>query len=152
MNNLDRISGLFWFLISMSICLAAVKMGVGTLRSPGPGFIFFTAAAFLGFLSLILAISSAYKGKNKKEAIESWKGIQWQRGLAFIISLSIYSIFLTQLGYLISTFVLIGFLLRITKKPPIYIQWGAAFIITLLSYLIFAKWLEVQLPKGIISF
>lgn len=152
MNFREIIGGLFWVAISIFVCIESIKEGIGTFHSPGPGFFPFWVGVFLGIFSIIIVVSGTRKGKDRGKIIDLWKGMQWHKVLFFIITLAVYCTLFTKLGYFITTFALIGFLFGIIKRPKWWIQWGAAFLVTLLSYLIFYKLLEVPLPKGIFDF
>jgi len=150
----DRMSAIFWLAISLFVCVESIRGDVGTFRHPGPGFLPFWAGVILGTLSVILVVKSILK-KGGETITDLWKWKGWNKVIKVILvpmSLFIYAIFLPILGYLITTFGLMAFLLSMIGRPKLWIQVTAALIIALISYIIFHAWLNVQLPKGVFGF
>ena len=52
MKTLDLASSLFWLFVSIAVFVESLRLGIGTLRSPGMGFMTFAASGILGILSL----------------------------------------------------------------------------------------------------
>ncbi len=48
MKNPDRLSGLFWAVEAIFICPGSLRLFLGGLHHPGPGFFSFLAGAILG--------------------------------------------------------------------------------------------------------
>ncbi|OGP62765.1 MAG: hypothetical protein A2169_13160 [Deltaproteobacteria bacterium RBG_13_47_9] len=141
-------SNFFLFLFSLFICFESYRINLGTLSSPGPGLYPFGAGLILGVLSLVQIFKSHFDGD---EPVEIIKGKILKIPLVLFI-LIIYGIVLEQVGFLITTFGLLIFLLKIIVPQ----RWGRAFIAALLStivcYLIFEVWLKTQLPRGFLNF
>jgi len=145
----QRICNLVWLVTSFTICVASIKLKLGTLTNPGPGFMPFGTGLLLFFFSLV-ALFREGRGEEKEEG--PWAGPYWKRVITTIISLSVYALILTKLGYLLTTFLLMIFLFW----APEYKKWMVIIIKAALSagvtYLVFDKWLGCQLPKGIFGF
>jgi putative tricarboxylic transport membrane protein len=152
MNFRDRMSGLFWLIISISICVQSIRINIGTLHNPGPGFLPFWAGVVLGIFSIVLLVTSILKGKGEKSISNLWKGMEWNKVIIILASLFIYAILLHKLGYLITTSGLFVLLFGVMRRQRLWIPVVSAVITALLSYLIFYVWLGVQLPKGILGF
>lgn len=152
MNLRDGLSGLFWLGISISVCIICFAIGIGTLHSPGPGFLPFWAGVAMGMFSIALLITSILKGKMEKRILSLWRGMEWHKVILVLASLFIYAILLPRLGYLIATFGLLVLLFGIMRRQRLWISVVIALITSWLSYLIFYVWLDVQLPKGILGF
>lgn len=150
MKFIDFASGLFWLAISVFVCVEAMKMGVGRFDAPDPGFFVFWSGLFLGLCSLFLVVSSFFQKMGKEKIKHLWKGAKWSKVLLVLSSLFLYAILLPQIGYLLTTFGLIFFLLMIVEKTKIWVQMVYAAIIVLASYLMFHVWLKLQLPAGIL--
>lgn len=86
------------------------------------------------------------------EIISLWKGMKWSKVVLVTAFLSIYAILLPILGYIIATFGLMTLLFGVVGKSRRWIQGVSALITVLGTYVIFYVWLQVQLPKGILSF
>ena len=152
MNIRDQLSGLFWLTISIFVCAVSLWDNVGTFSHPGPGFLPFWSGLSLGTLSIILIVASYLKEKGEGEIKNLWKGVEWGKVISVFTSLFIYVILLPQLGYLITTFGLMTFLFGVIRRPRLWIHMMSGLITVLITYIVFYVWLNVQLPKGILSF
>ena len=149
MGKADRISGTFWFLFSVFVGYHSYRLGLGTLRMPGPGFLFFWTAIFIAVLSLI------DMGRSLKEAREEAKAGTAGRSnvtkvVLVVLSLFLYVVLIERLGFVLVTLLLFLFLAVIERK-----KWSFAVvvsvIVTALSYLVFEAALKSQLPKGLLG-
>lgn len=152
MNSRDLLSSLFWLAISIFVCVISIQTNIGTLRSPGPGFLPFWAGITLGTFSIILIIKSILRKKVEERIMNLWKGMEWHKVILVITSLFLYVILLPRLGYLIATFGLLVLLFSVMRRQRPWTQVGSALITVLATYGIFYLWLDVQLPKGIFGF
>ena len=64
MKAYDQTSGFFWLLLSICVCLESLRLGIGTLRNPGMGFMSFWASVILGVLSLVLLFQACRRKKD----------------------------------------------------------------------------------------
>ena len=113
-------------------------------------FMFFGTAIVLGILALHLFIKSLLSGKKKTEdapeKIHRWRVVS-------VIGANIgYILILQPVGYLLSTFFLMGFLFQVSEKGRWFSSvWGAA-LTSSVSYLIFSRMLQLNLPRGLMPF
>ena len=149
MNRRDLLAGLFWLGIAVFVVIQSVKSDIGSLHSPGPGFLPFWSAVILGTLSIILLVTNSLKKKWEGKLLDLWKGLDWDRVIWVLLALFLYPILLPITGYLVTTFVLIAFLLCIGERSKLWIDVASALVITLVSYVIFCTLLDVKLPRGI---
>jgi hypothetical protein len=149
MNRRDLLAGLFWLGISVFVVIQSVKSDLGSLRTPGPGFLPFWSAVILGALSIILIVTTSLRKKWEGKLVDLWRGLDWVRVIWVLFSLFLYPILLPITGYLITTFVLIAFLLCIGVRSKLWIDVASALAITVISYVIFYTLLDVKFPKGI---
>jgi len=147
----NQVDGSFWLFISVFVCVQATSYRIGTIQFPGPGFLPFWAGILLGSLSIILIITNILKKKEEK-ITNLWKGTEWGKICLVLLSLYIYSILLTKVGYLITTFGLMIILFGIKGKPKLWIQGLSALLTVLMTYVIFYFGLKVLLPKGVLGF
>ena len=150
-----RIGSLFWLIIGVYTAVNAYRLGLGRLREPGPGFIFFLAALILVFLSAI-DLGTSFIGKSKidkdKKDEPIWLGVRWQKVLFVLAGLSLYTYVFNFLGFLLSTFLLMIFLFKAVEPTKWWKSILASFITILFSYGIFQLWLKVPFPYGILGF
>ncbi len=152
MINSDKVSGFFWLAISIFVCIEAARVGIGSFRSQGPGFLPFWSGVMLSTFSIILVVTSTLKKMEKREIKNLWKGMSWGKVILVSILLLSYAFLLPILGYLIATFALIILLFGIVGKTKVWIKAVAGIITVLATYIVFYVWLEVQLPNGILGF
>lgn len=145
----DMIGSLVLLCLGAWAIIGGVKLQLGKVSEPQPGFFPFWGGVVLVVLSGILLVqawSGSYKAGKGAEAF----GAIW-RPMIMIIGLIAYVVLLSPLGYLIATFVLSIVLLRVLGTNR---AWGlvfAAFCIAFGSYILFDRFLNVTLPAGILA-
>ncbi len=106
-----------------------------------------------GLLLLIFSLAAWFRESREEEKEEGpWAGPYWKRVITTIISLSVYALILTKIGYLITTFLLMVFLFRTPENKKWVVIIVKAALSVGITYFVFDKWLECQLPKGVFSF
>ena len=150
MKGYSRIGILFWFVIGIYVLISSLKLGLGDIHHPGPGFIFFCAASLLIVFNVIdLVVKLKVSVVNGQPQVDSvWQGVHWRKVLIVLCGLASYVFLLNFLGFLLSTFVLILFLLK-SVEPVGWIKAVVlSLIITMVSYAIFSIWLKVPFPEA----
>ena len=151
MNN-DQVSSGIWFFIGLTICLASLQYKLGTLSSPGSGFMPFLSGLAIGFFSLVGFIHATIR-KNRGEVWTSLlKAVRWEKALIILISLFAYGLLLGPIGFFLCTLLFIGFLLRVIVPQRWLLVTGGSLLITVASYIVFEVFLKAQLPKGFLGF
>jgi hypothetical protein len=150
MERLDRYSSFFWFVAALLICVHSSRLGLGTLSEPGSGFVFFCSGILIGAFSLsILILSMKRKGEKSPTP---FKNVHWGKlGLALGYIL-LYGLLLERLGFLLSTFLLLGLLLVTIESKRWYVTFLVALTGALGTYGIFELWLHTRLPRGPFGF
>jgi putative tricarboxylic transport membrane protein len=145
----EKWSTLFWAGVGIIICIFSAKLSLGTLRNPGPGFLPFATGAILAGLSFICHLQSRGTLSAENKAKPIWK--DRDRGFKMVLTifaLLVYALAMEYLGFLMSTFVFLAFLLRfIEPQRWSVVLWGSL-LTSSLSFLIFEILLKCQLPKG----
>ena len=152
MKNPDRKSSLVWLVFAGLICIESLRLPIGSLREPGPGFLPLFVGFLLVGLSLVCFLQARLEPPNG--ARETWYSRERWKTLAWIlVSLFAYAGTLDLLGFILSSFLLLVFLFRFGISPQRWI-WaiGGGAIASLSCYAIFELWLRTQLPKGILGF
>lgn len=148
MKPYDRGSSLFWLLLSIFICTQSLRMGIGSPRNPGMGFMTFGSSVLLGILSLVIFFQTFLKPETSG-TIANLSNMGWKKLIFVVIALLIYSILLPMLGYLIATFLFMTFLFSVLKGMKWRWILGSSFLATLVTYVVFSKWLNCQFPDGL---
>jgi putative tricarboxylic transport membrane protein len=148
----DRMSTLFWTVLAVGICFGSVRLDLGELHKPGPGFFSFLAGAILGILSLIVFVQS-FKSAPGDEKKPFWLNPQRRIKMAYlVVALILYAIGMNYIGFFFSTLLFLGFLLRSIDSQRWSVVLTVSILATIISYGIFQYWLDVQLPTGILPF
>ncbi len=148
----DRVSSIFWLAVGFIVVYGSIRLGLGKLREPGPGFLPFLAAGFFCLMALVVFFQSFFKGKGFQAQISTlWEGVQWRRPVFIGLLLAAYILAMERIGFLLTTFII----LAIMFKGENLAWWKAAFLSALVSvgaFLLFDTLLKATLPKGIFGF
>jgi putative tricarboxylic transport membrane protein len=136
--------------ISALVVSFSLKYPFGSVANPGAGFLPLLVGATMFLLSVILFIQAYSKGEAGIKTL--WAKGGTGRVFLILLSLLFYGLFLEKLGFILMTFLLMGFLLVAIGK----VRKSVVFLLSLISslgcYGVFQLWLNVQLPKGIFGF
>jgi hypothetical protein len=129
-----------------------LKMGIGPLDAPGPGFFPAMIGGVFSLLSLALFITTSLSENQLPEKVSFWKEERsWIKVFLSLFSLIFYLIALNYLGYILTTFLFLLYLLRLVGKRG----WGVSLLIAVLvslgSFAVFKTALGVLLPRGLIN-
>jgi hypothetical protein len=154
MERLDHWSALFWFVISVVICVHSVNLGVGSFREPGVGFLFFWTGVILGGLSLVLLLGS-WKAQKKNESKDPWgyfREVSWLKVGAVLIGLVVYALLFEWAGALVSTAIFMGVLTQTIEPKKWYVVTFLSVASSFSTYILFKVLLNVRLPSGFFGF
>ncbi len=149
MGRSERISGLFWLLLAVIVMVASYRLGLGTMRRPGPGFFFFWAGLFMGTLALIVLVQ-AWTSRTESQPL--FRGRNILKVALVLISVVLYALFIEHLGFVAVTFLLFIFLLGFMEKKGGIFTLLTSLLVTGLAYVIFKVLLQSQLPTGWLGF
>lgn len=152
MRSHDLRSSLFWLLLSLIIFIESIRLGVGRPGNPGMGFMALCASGLLGILSLLLFLRAHFRKEDPGAMSVPFFSGPWRNVLFVLAVLILYSVLMPHLGFLISTFLLLTVLFWIMDRASILHPIIFSACSTLLSYVIFSKWLNLQFPEGLFSF
>jgi putative tricarboxylic transport membrane protein len=148
----EKWSSLVWLGVGIFICIGSLRLSLGEFHNPGPGFLSFFAGLTVAGLASVLHIQSrkarpdAKQGKAEPIWSDRQKGSKMVLTVAALLA---YAVAMNYLGFLISTFLFLAFLLRAIEPQ----RWSVALIGSLLAsaafYVIFEIGLQSQLPKGL---
>ena len=142
-------SALFWVGVGILVCYGATRLGLGSVTEPGAGFIFFWSGLILVLLSLIVLADSV---RGAEDAVQGMGEMNWAKIALVLLSLLLYALFLERLGFVLTTFVVLSFLLGWIEGT----NWGRSLAVAsaaaLACFAIFELWLKIRLPKGIFGF
>lgn len=135
--------------VGLIFCIGSVKHGDVRARIPSAGFFPFLGGITLISLSLV-NLFSAIKNKECKK-IEKFfpERDSWKKLLISLFALVAYSIGLLFLGFLLTNFLFMIFVLKLIEPQKWTITLVTSFIVSALSYVVFEVLLKVQLPYGV---
>lgn len=150
-NKSDRISGFFCLIFSVFVGIESYRLHLGTLKRPGPGFLFFWVSVALGIMSLII-LFRAWMGRKPDETEILIFGRNPLKTILVLGAVFLYAFFMETLGFIPVTLFLFLFLLGVIEKK----KWGfvvfVSIVVTGASYFVFEICLKSQLPKGLFEF
>jgi putative tricarboxylic transport membrane protein len=148
MNVKETIGSVFWLIVGISVSLGSIKLGIGQVSSPGPGFMTLLAGLIMIALSLFLVVSTI-----RKKASQIEDSFSLSVSIPFVIvlvSLFVFALVLTTLGYLISIALFMLVMLKLTSKKWLGpIVWSVC--VSISTYLIFSVLLKSNFPRGIFN-
>lgn len=151
MNLREMISGTACLLIATFVLAASLRLGVGALRDPGPGFVLFWASSALAICACIL-LCIGLSGKTEPAPRSSAWSRADRRNAAIVTAVLIaYCVVLPKLGYPVSTFLLMAVLFGLGRMKP-WMVVLCSLTTVLLSYYLFAHLLRTPLPRGVPGF
>jgi len=153
MGKIDQMSSLFWFLLGWVLTYLSHRLGLGTLTHPGPGFFPFWCGLFLSGLSLVVFLRGRldHRKSRSKSLRTLWAGMRWVKGIYVLLALLIYTFAFVHIGFVLSTILLLVFLFKAIEPERWTIAIGGAILASLVCFVVFSLWLDVQLPRGFIE-
>jgi hypothetical protein len=144
----DQISSALFFLLGLLIGIHSLKYKIGSLATPGSGFMPFLTGVVMCFLSLVGFVQATRTGHAGGEWQPLFKGYAWRKSLLTLIALFGFQLLMTLIGFIPATVVFIGFLLRAVTPQKWSMVVAVSLLTALFAYLVFDVWLQAQLPKG----
>ena len=152
MNKGDRLTSLVWLGVAILICLGSLRLSLGNIRHPGPGFFSFMTGAILGLLSFILFSRSAKEGREEKKSLLARNPQGRLQMIWVLIALVVYAIGMNYVGFFFSTIIFLVALLRGIGRQGWGVSVATSSIGAIGFHFIFQYWLDVQMPRGIFGF
>lgn len=122
----------------------SAKLPFGTVHNPGQGFFPWWTSAVIVLLAMILLIQALTAHPSTAQETPG----RIAKVAALLVVLGAYTFLLDPLGYPLCTFLLVLFMLRATDLQRWAVALGMAAITAVGSYVVFAVWLSVPLPRG----
>lgn len=148
----DFFSSLFLFLFATYFAMEAYHFGLGKIGMPGPGYFPFGVALLFGICSLMVFITSFKKKASQEGLVPRQERLQWWNIVLVMAAMFVYTLFFNRLGFVISTFLLFFFLIRVVAHEPWFFSTLASVSAAFASHLLFNVLLNAQLPVGILKF
>jgi putative tricarboxylic transport membrane protein len=122
----------------------SAKLPFGTVRNPAQGFFPWWTSVVIVLLAIVL-LGQVLRSRSSTNQHAPGR---IANVTALLLVLAAYTFLLDFLGYLICTFFLVLFMLRATNPHRWPVALSMAFLTAVGSYVVFAIWLSVPLPRG----
>ena len=140
--NKDEWMASFWLLLIAGLAAyKSIKLPIGIMRDPGPGFLPLCLSIVIGALVVLNAIKesfSAGKGDEQLKRRSFHLGPNWKRAGAVAITTFFYVLVMWEfLGYLLATPIFLFSVMRVTGSTGFRASVIVSLLLTGFSYLIF---------------
>jgi len=143
MGTVDRVSGAALILLALAWIWEAMKLPLGTLQNPGPGYMPVLFAIVLAGLGILIV---AFGGDSP-----AFRSLEWGEGkhaLAILGACAFAALALERIGYRLTTLVILVVILSmVERKRPLLVA-VLSVGLSLGSYYLFHNLLKVQLPRS----
>jgi putative tricarboxylic transport membrane protein len=150
MRTLAFIPSFVLILIGAAFCVSSFELGLGTIHAPGPGFVPLLA----GGLLIVLTFTSLIEARPETK-IKNWSGLfggeRWRVVVGILSSLFVYAAVMETLGFILSTFLMLTFLFKISEGQRWKVAVGASILTMVLTYLLFEYFLQISFPRGFLG-
>lgn len=153
MRNLDRISGIIFFLLGLGICLKSLTYPMGSLSGPGAGlFPLLSSIIVMGLSGLMTAQTFLKKdtGEASKARFFPSKETPTRIFIAFMALLG-FRYLLPIIGFGISTFIFIFFLVKFVGHFSWKVSIFFSVLAGLVAYYLFQVFLKIPFPRSILG-
>ena len=150
MKWVDVVTGTILLVVSAVLFYQSTKLEMmyGT-SIPGTGFLPYWLSLGMVLLSLLLIVGGLRRSASRAS-------IRWPsgRGLVWIVSalvaLAAYTLLVNVLGYIISTFAFLVVVVRMLGTYRWYTVVSFSLAVSVGMYFVFATWLQMSLPTGLL--
>ena len=140
----EVIGSLFWLAVGICFAVGGIRLGPGTMRNPGPGFLPLIIALFLICFSLFI-VSRGRVGPER-----FLRGIRWKDRVLAITAVFLCGLLLDLVGFLFSTFIMMFILFGVFSTGNR--NWGWVFVCAavtaLMGWILFDVVLNVPFPRA----
>jgi len=143
----DRLSAGVLALFALLVMWESRQLPLGTFRHPGPAYVPVVLAALLLLFAVLILLTAGQAPK-----LSSLRWTEWRHALAIFVA-CVFSVFaIERLGYRLSMFLMLGFLVKFVEKRSWISTLIFAFSLSFGSYFLFYTLLRVPLPQGPLGF
>jgi putative tricarboxylic transport membrane protein len=151
-SHYDRIAAIFFLIVGVFFVLYSRSVEIGSWHEPGPGFLPFWAGITLTAMAVALFLGSYARKAWAARASFFPQSDSWKRVLTTFLSLIVYVLLLTPLGFTLATFLFLAFLVKFIFPQSWVRTLLVAVLGSVIARLLFINFLETQLPKGFLGF
>ena len=151
MRNSDVISGIFWIVVGFLLTFLSTHYEIGSLIQPGSGFLPLSLGILIILLSCVVLVQARKSFRPTQTAPFSIPRSGWKK-VALAVFILLLAIFMFErIGYLLTIFFLIVFLMVGTGRQT----WRTVLLVALFStagvYVVFVLLLKQMYPRGFLG-
>lgn len=152
-NKKDTLSGFFYLIIGLCMLILSMNLKIGSTSVPGPGFFPFVIAVIIMGISFTIILKAIILKKDKEKKVNNSENVKGSISkISYYIILTIlYGITIEKIGFLITSVLLVIFILKYVEGMSWKITLLVGFPCVIMSYILFVYFLGVYLPKGLIK-
>ena len=140
----------FWLLLSFYLSVESYRLGLSTANRPGPGLFPFIATIGIGLIAAFRLVNSILESSPDENSELGLAGEA--RLVAYVIAgMMAYAFSLNLLGFLLCTFLLVAFYLKVIAARGWLVTLSFAAAVALASHVFFDVLLKAELPRGLLS-
>ncbi len=143
MLTTDRVSGAVLVLFALGVIWESRNLPLGNFRAPGPAYVPVLLALLLVLFGVLVAATG---GKSDKLSLIRWT--EWRHALAILGSCVFATLGMERMGYRLTVFIVLVFLLKGMEKRSWMAAGLFAFGLSFGSFFLFYTLLRVPLPLG----
>ena len=147
----DRIAGTFFLLVGAFFVVYARTVDIGSWSEPGPGFMPLCGGALMAAMAIALLVGSFRRAGPVMPSFFP-KPDSWKRVLATFISLGVYGLVLEHVGFTLTTFLFVTYLVKFIFPQTWTRALLVGFLASMGARLLFVNFLKTQLPAGYLGF
>ncbi len=155
MKKRDAVTAIFWILLGLTISIWSATFPFGSLKAPGPAFLPLTLGLILILLGSILFLQTITPKEGSPKG--TFVSLIPERAAFIRVAFSLggmllSAIFLEFLGFILTVFCLILFLMRAIEPQKWRVAIFYALVSALSSFIVFQVIFKTSLPRGFLGF
>ena len=149
----ERIGALFWIAFGGAAIYGALDLGLGTMETPGSGFLTFVAGSFVTLMAVLVLVQSyRHDAAAQVRVADLWRGLKWGRTIAIVLLTILFILSFETIGFFVCSFLLLVVIMRWLEGVDWKTSLGVPAITVAGTFLLFHTILKISLPAGILGF
>ena len=140
----ERVVLFFWLLLCFYFGIGAWRLGLGSIRMPGPGFLPF----WISVIVILFTLVQLLKTKPVKGLQPLFRGKKIRNTIYTLSFLFAYPLLFERMGFFMCTLLFTGACLKVIAGKRWLFAVGISLFVAVASYVLFVVWLQIQFPRG----
>ncbi len=152
MNRAYQIAGVVFLLLAAFVARESLALKFYTSNGPGPGFFPFWLSVALGLLAVLMILKATFREPEPMPEGFFASRAGYLRAGAIVLALAVTTALIEIVGFPITMFVTILFLLFALGRPSLIVTLVVSAVGSFGCFYLFDRWLKVPLPTGFFGF